>query len=171
MIFYSGFALVYDDRLFEEHLKDDVYTVAGFSLGAIKAFEYALKAKTRIDTLQLFSPAFFQTKNERFKTMQLGAFSADEKMYLRTFVDNCFFPAPNDGSIEMGQANYHDLKYLLEYEWDSAKLKELAKKGITIEVYLGGKDKIIDAKAAFDFFAPLSVTFLYKEAGHFLKTK
>lgn len=171
MIFYSGFALKHDDLLFEEHLKDNQYTVAGFSLGAIKAFEYALNAKQRIETLQLFSPAFFQTKKERFKAMQLGAFSSDEKMYLRTFVDNCFFPAPNDGSIEMDQANYHDLKYLLEYEWDAAKIKELEKKGIAVEVYLGGQDKIIDAKAAFDFFSPLSVTFLYKEAGHFLKTK
>ena len=58
MIFYSGFSLKDDEQFFSDYLLDQEYVVAGFSYGAIQAFEFALKTDKRIDTLQLFSPAF-----------------------------------------------------------------------------------------------------------------
>nr|WP_275856258.1 hypothetical protein [Sulfurimonas sp. MAG313] len=67
MKFYSGFSLSNDEILFKDYLKYSDYTVAGFSYGAIKAFEMALTSKTRIDTLQLFSPAFFQEKKRKIQ--------------------------------------------------------------------------------------------------------
>jgi hypothetical protein len=35
-------------------------------------------------------------------------------------------------------------------------------------VFLGEKDRIIDAQAAFAFFSPLATTYLIKRAGHLL---
>lgn len=171
MIFYSGFSLKEDDTFFKEYLLDQEYVVAGFSYGAIQAFEFALKTDKRIDRLQLFSPAFFQTKNERYFKMQLGAYSADKDAYLRLFIDNCFSPALNDGSAQIKPDRYESLKALLYYVWEEEKIKTLIDRGVEIEVYLGGKDKIIDAQKAFDFFTPFARTHLIKDAGHFLKTK
>ena len=169
MIFYSGFALKNDDKFFSSWLDDKQYTIAGFSYGAIKAFEYALKSHDRIDKLQLFSPAFFQTKKEKFLSMQLAAFSADAPSYLRQFVDNCYSPSLNDGRVELDSADYQDLKKLLEYVWDESEIKRLTNKGIEIEVYLGEKDRIIDAQKAFDFFTPHATVFFFKDVGHFLQ--
>jgi len=171
VIFYSGFSLKEDEKFFSDYLIDKDYVVSGFSYGAIKAFEFALKSDKRIDTLQLFSPAFFQTKNERYYKMQLGTYSADPDAYLRLFIDNCFSPAINDGSAVLTEDRYESLKALLYYVWDEKKIQTLIDKGIEIEVYLGGKDKIIDAQRAFEFFTPFARTHLIKDAGHFLKTK
>jgi len=171
VIFYSGFSLKEDEAFFSDYLLDKEYVVAGFSYGAVQAFEFALKSDTRIDKLQLFSPAFFQTKNERYFKMQLGAYSADEDAYLRLFIDNCFSPTLNDGSAVIKAGRYESLKALLYYVWDEKKIKTLLDRGIEIEVYLGSKDKIIDSEKAFDFFTPFARTHLIKDAGHFLKSK
>ena len=77
MRFYSGFSLSNDKQLFEPYLKESEFCVAGFSYGAIKAFNDTLNSKTRVDTLQLFSPAFFQDKNEKFKRMQMMYINKD----------------------------------------------------------------------------------------------
>jgi len=37
-----------------------------------------------------------------------------------------------------------------------------------IEVFLGGKDKIIEAEETFDFFAPLVTSYYMKDLGHLL---
>ena len=103
--------------------------------------------------------------------MQLGAYSADEDAYLRFFIDNCFSPALNAGSAVMAPGRYESLKALLYYVWDEKKLQILLDRGVEIEVYLGGKDKIIDAQKAFDFFTPFARVHLIKDAGHFLKIK
>ena len=78
MKFYSGFALVNDEQLFDPYLKNSKYCVSGFSYGAIKAFRGVLASKTRIDTLQLFSPAFFQTRSDKFRRMQNMYFAKDK---------------------------------------------------------------------------------------------
>ena len=171
MIFYSGFSLKEDEKFFSDYLIDKEYVVAGFSYGAIQAFESALKSDKRVDKLQLFSPAFFQTKNERYFKMQLGAYSADKDAYLRLFIDNCFSPALNDGSAVIREDRYESLKALLYYVWDEKKIQTLIGRGVEIEVYLGGKDKIIDAQKAFDFFTPFARTHLIKDAGHLLRAK
>ena len=46
---------------------------------------------------------------------------------------------------------------------------EVLNRGTTIEVFLGKDDKIIDAQAAFDFFAPLTTTYFVKDVGHLLR--
>jgi pimeloyl-ACP methyl ester carboxylesterase len=171
VIYYSGFSLKEDENFFLDYIDDGEYTVSGFSYGAIQAFEFAVKSSKRVDKLQLFSPAFFQTKPERYIKLQLGAYSADKDAYLRLFIDNCFSPALNDGSAKVEAGRYESLKALLTYVWEADKIQKLLDRGVEIEVYLGGKDKIIDAQKAFEFFTPFATTYLIKEAGHFLKTK
>jgi pimeloyl-ACP methyl ester carboxylesterase len=171
MVYYSGFSLQEDDAFFDEYLDDSNYVVAGFSYGAVRAFEFALKTDKRIDKVQLFSPAFFQTKSDRFIAMQLGAFSSDPESYLRLFIDNCFSPAINDDSVVIKKGKYEELKALLNYVWKKEKVEALFKKGVEIEVYLGVKDKIIDSRSAFEFFSKLVPTHLIKDAGHLLKIR
>ena len=69
MKFYSGFSLQNESHFFDSFILKSDYCVCGFSYGAIKALRYAkeqLENRQRIDTLQLFSPAFFQTKTQKF---------------------------------------------------------------------------------------------------------
>jgi len=56
----------------------------------------------------------------------------------------------------------------LRYRWEEKKLREITARGTVIEVFLGGRDKIVDTQAALDFFEPLAVTYYIKEAGHLL---
>ena len=60
------------------------------------------------------------------------------------------------------------LEALLTYTWDKDKLQELSNRGTTIEVFFGEKDKIIDAKATFEFFSSIVTTYMIKDAGHIL---
>ena len=66
--FYSGFCFKNECEIFKDYLEIGDFIISGFSYGAIKAFKQALESKTRVDKLQLFSPAFFQTKDEKFKS-------------------------------------------------------------------------------------------------------
>ena len=65
------------------------------------------------------------------------------------------------GSIE-------ELQELLYYEWSEEKLQKLIEKGVKIEVYLGGNDKIIDASKAQEFFKEFATVYYIKEKGHLL---
>ena len=65
MQFFSGFSLQNDEKFFREFIQESDFCVCGFSYGAIKAFEYTqqlLEEGKRVDTLQLFSPAFFKAE-------------------------------------------------------------------------------------------------------------
>jgi len=46
---------------------------------------------------------------------------------------------------------------------------DLTNKGVKIEVYLGGADKIIDVQSAREFFTQVSTLTFIKEANHFLQ--
>ena len=47
MIFFSGFSFCNEIDFFEPYIKDNDFTVAGFSMGSIDAFEYCLDTKKR----------------------------------------------------------------------------------------------------------------------------
>ncbi|QFR49216.1 pimelyl-ACP methyl ester esterase BioV [Sulfurimonas lithotrophica] len=171
MKFFSGFSLQNESYLFNEYIKDSEYTVCGFSYGAIKAYEYALKEiqnGRRIDTLQLLSPAFFQSKDTKFKRLQLMAYRKNEEVYLNQFLNSCFYPYEKK-IVERSTTVISELEELLNYEWDMEVLDDLNSKGINIEVYLGGVDAIVDAEAAKDFFKNVATVTYIKEANHFLQ--
>lgn len=168
MRFFSGFSLTNEQHYFKRWIKASEYTVAGFSYGAIKAFRYVHETSSRIDTLQLISPAYFQDKTEGFKRLQLKGFAKDPAAYRSRFLESCFAPYPV-GDIETKEDGSDDLETLLRFEWPKEGLKHLNERGVRIEVYLGEKDAIIDADAAGRYFKPYATTFFLKNANHFLQ--
>ncbi len=171
MKFYSGFSLSNDKQLFSEFLRESEFNVAGFSYGAILAFKEVLYSDKRIDTLQLFSPAFFQDKPEKFKRTQKMYYSKDKKTYLQNFFKSCFLPANINEKVTLKEGSEEELSLLLDYKWKADELQVLKDKGLKIEVYLGSEDKIINVLKAKEFFLPFATTYLINSAGHALETK
>ncbi|KHG33442.1 pimelyl-ACP methyl ester esterase BioV [Sulfurospirillum sp. MES] len=169
MTFFSGFCFHGEEALFEPYLIQNDFTVAGFSYGAIKAFEYTLTCQTRIDTLQLFSPAFFQHKDAKFKKLQTLFFTKDSTLYTRHFRQNTVYPSAFDVTPYLHQGSLEELNELLNYVWDEAKLHMLVDKGVTIEVYTGECDAVVDSLTCKDFFVPFASVYYVKRVGHLLK--
>ena len=166
--YFSGFCFFEESELFEEYLIKNDFTLCGFSFGAIKAFEEALSTNQRVDKIQLFSPAFFQNYDDKFKKKQLMYFKKDANLYSQSFLENVIFPKQIDISKYFKLGTIEELEELLYYEWKEEKLQKILDKGIKIEVYLGGVDKIIDASKAKDFFKDFATVYYIKEKGHLL---
>ena len=166
--YFSGFCFSQERELFEEYLIKNDFTLCGFSFGAIKAFEEALSTNQRVDKIQLFSPAFFQNYDDKFKKKQLMYFKKDANLYSQSFLENVIFPKQIDISKDFKLGTIEELEELLYYEWKEEKLQKILDKGIKIEVYLGGVDKIIDASKAKDFFKDFATVYYIKEKGHLL---
>ncbi|MCF6201373.1 MAG: pimelyl-ACP methyl ester esterase BioV [Hydrogenimonas sp.] len=173
MRFFSGFSLEGEEVLFGEFLKSykkNPYIVAGFSYGAIKALEYVYRCEERVDRLLLLSPAYFVQKSEAFKKTQIIYFKKDPAKYLKSFFKNAAYPA--DSSLLdpfMKNGTLEELKELLEYEWPKDRLKSVAERGVKIEIYLGMKDRVVDAQEAHNFFKEYGQSYLFKPYGHILK--
>ncbi len=168
MRFFSGFSLRDESPFFEQYLKRSDYTVAGFSYGAINAARHAEQSSERIDTLQLFSPAFFQTKKESFRRLQMGGYLKDPQGYRELFLANCFAPCPAEETLE-GEHDAASLHDLLYFEWDGPLMEAIRAKGIRIEVFLGLEDRIIDVQSARDFFIPHATVTSIRGGNHFLQ--
>lgn len=173
MRYFSGFSLQNESILFDEFLKEyrgNPYVVAGFSYGAIKALEYVYKTEERVERLLLLSPSYFLKSSKAFKKAQKLYFKKDPSHYLSGFLKNAAYPAEDSelsSFLKMGTLK--ELEELLEYEWPEEKLRSVASRGVKIEIYLGGKDKIIDAMEAHNFFKNFGQSYLFKPYGHMLK--
>jgi pimeloyl-ACP methyl ester carboxylesterase len=171
MQFYSGFSLQNDIVFFKQFIEENPYYVYGFSYGAIQAFlavQKKVENKQRIDKLVLFSPAFFQTKPQKFIRLQLLGFQKDPDTYIQNFLSSCFAPCKKQ-QVTLGLATQEALSELLHYKWDIAQLQSLRDKGVEIEVYLGDADHVIDHKGAFEFFSQVCDVTYIKKANHFLQ--
>lgn len=171
MKFYSGFSLKNESYLFDAYIKSSEYCVCGFSYGAIAALEEVLKMlqeKRRVDTLQLFAPAFFQTKEQKFKRLQLMGYKKNRALYIEQFLQVCFSPY-REKIVEQKESSYEELEELLEYVWEEELLQYIANQGVKIEVYLGGLDGVIDSNAAREFFIKMATVTYIKDANHFLQ--
>ena len=168
-LFFSGFSLQKERDLFEEKIDPSPFCVSGFSYGAIKAYRYATQSGKRVDRLQLFSPAFFQDKDAKYKRLQLMFYQKDQVAYTKTFLQNCAFPSSINLDAYLHNGTPDELRDLLEFEWDQTGLQNLVKNGTTLEVHLGSMDRIIDAEKALEFFRPLATVYYYKNCGHILK--
>ena len=166
--FFSGFSLQGEKELFQTYLSENDFTVCGFSYGAQQAFDYVLNSKDRVDLLQLFSPAFFQDKDLKYKRMQLMYFKKDALNYCSNFLDNSVYPTNKKLDKYFRQGSYEDLDTLLNYEWKQNTLEELLRKGTKIEVYLGAEDKIINTKETKEFFQKYASIYVLKNTGHIL---
>ncbi|WP_044415094.1 pimelyl-ACP methyl ester esterase BioV [Halarcobacter anaerophilus] len=166
--YFSGFCLENEKELFKEYLCEKSLCVAGFSYGAIKAFEYVYNSDSRVDLLQLFSPAFFQTMDKKTKRLQLMFFKKDKDEYIKNFLKNVSFPSNIEMKKYFKEGTSLELEELLNYTWDKEKLQKFVDRGIKIEVFLGQKDKIIDSKGAKEFFKDFATVYYIKEKGHIL---
>ena len=166
--YFSGFCFFEESKLFDEYLIKNDFTLNGFSYGAIKAFEEALNSQKRVDTLQLFSPAFFQNYDDKFKRTQLMYFKKDANLYSQSFLENVIFHKQIDISKYFKLGTIEELEELLYYEWKEEKLQKILDKRIKIEVYLGGVDKIIEASQVKEFFKNFATVYYIKEKGHLL---
>jgi len=169
MKFFSGFSLNGEKELFREFLIDSKFTIVGFSYGAIRAFEYAINSKERVDRLILLSPALFHNKTRAFIKSQLRYFKLDRENYINSFLKNIAYPSDIDLKKYLKEGTVKELEYLLTYRWDSQRLKELKRSGVDIEVFLGDRDRIIDSDIALEFFSTITTTYLLKDRGHILK--
>lgn len=173
MKFFSGFSLQNEQGYFSDYIKNDSYSIVGFSYGAIKALEEVLRRVEegeRVDTLQLLSPAFFQTKEEKFRRLQLMHYKRDETLYMKQFIRGCFTPFSLQ-SLEHIATKYEELEELLYYVWSEDDFTLLEEMGVKVEVYLGGEDKIIDVVSARAFFSKIATVTYIKKANHFLQLK
>ena len=169
MRYFNGFSLNREEIFFKEQLLKSDFTVAGFSYGAIKAFEYAYQTTTRVDRLTLFSPAFFQNHKSSFVRTQLRYYRANQEVYTQQFLENVAYPSAVNLIEYLTKGTINELEELLSYSWDRDKIKELVSRGVTIEVYIGEEDKIVDAKKSFEFFKELVPCYFIKGVGHLLK--
>ncbi len=169
MKYFNGFSLQNEKELFIPYMTQSEYGVAGFSYGAQQAFEYVYNSTERIDRLILLSPAFFQTEKPSFIRTQLRYFEAGQVAYVKQFLENAAYPSNFDLSEYLNVGTKKELQALLSYTWENEKIQKVLDRGTTIEVFLGEKDKIIDAQKAFEFFKPLTTTYFMKNAGHLLK--
>lgn len=171
MRFFNGFCLRNEEHFFDAFTSKSEFSICGFSYGAVKALQETLKSlqeHKRVDRLQLFSPAFFQTKSEKFKRLQSISFNRSKEAYIEQFTASCFAPYPPK-VIELAQCSSKELEELLWYTWDKTELETLVKSGVVIEVYLGSEDAIIDVNAAKEFFLDVATVTYIKGANHFLQ--
>ncbi len=168
MNYFSGFCFKNEQELFKEWIYRGDFCVAGFSYGAIKAFEFASTCRDRVDKLQLFSPAFFQDRSDKFRRLQQIYFEKDSQKYIENFLQNVKYPKDIDISKYIKKGTIDELNELLNYKWEEEKIKKLTKKGTNIEIYLGEKDKIINSSGVLDFFKPYADIYYIKRAGHLL---
>ena len=167
MKFFSGFCLGGEEILFEEYMNHSHFSVAGFSYGAIKALKYALEHKGRIDKLFLLSPAFYSHTTTEFKQQQLEKFKANPIAYQDKFlsIGNLYglniSPYKKLGELE-------ELEELLSFKWRIEDFDLLLERNIRIEVFLGGKDRVVDVEQAKQFFSQMGTLFFIKDGDHFL---
>ncbi len=169
MRYFSGFSLSGEQELFSEFLVDGEFTVAGFSYGAIEAFEYVLSTKERVDRLILLSPAYFQNRGEPFIRTQLRHFKLNRDRYIANFLKNVAYPSDIELDRYLKVGTYGELESLLRYQWSVDRFEELQRRAITVEIFLGGMDRIVDVEEPLKLFSKLSTTYLLKGRGHILR--
>jgi len=171
MKYFNGFSLSKEELFFQEQLVDRNYCVAGFSYGAQQAFEHVYNSTERIDRLILLSPAFFQNHKKSFIKTQLRYYKADAKAYTEQFLKNVTYPSNIELEPYLSSGTVEELESLLTYTWGAEKILELKERGVTIEVFMGEEDKIVDASKSFEFFSTLVTVYLFKDMGHLLQEK
>ncbi|PUD54844.1 pimelyl-ACP methyl ester esterase BioV [Helicobacter pylori] len=170
MRFFSGFGFINESVLFEEWLLKGAYDVSGFSMGAIKAIEYAyneISQQRRIHSLLLFSPCMLAHKSLAFKRLQLSSFQKDPQSYMDNFYQEVGLSAQLERFKK--ESSLEELEFLLDYKYSDSIIRLLLEKGVKIEVFIGLKDRITDIQALLEFFMPLVQVWQFKDCNHLLQ--
>ena len=169
MRYFNGFSLCNEEEFFKEQLIESEYAVAGFSYGSQKAFDYVYNTTERVDRLILISPAFFQNHKKSFIKTQLRYFKADKEAYTKQFLENVVYPSSLDLTPYLCEGSYEELETLLSYVWKKEKVLELLARGVTIEIFMGDKDKIVNFEKSYEFFSDVVPIYWFKGRGHILE--
>lgn len=156
-----------------------IYDISGFGFGAQKAYDEAflrISRGRRVNKLILLSPAFFGNgkMNQSDKILQIKAFEENKKIYTFNLLklmgeeNNLMEKNPTSKDFVL-KIKSSDLYSMFDYIWDKKKIETLSYRGVSTEIYLGGKDKTINALKISEFFAPHATIYLIKKANHFLK--
>ena len=170
-LYFSGFCLKNDVALFEEFIEISDFNISGFSYGAIKAFQYAIKQvqnNKRVQKVQLISPAFFQDQNKKYKRLQLMFYKKNEVEYKNNFIRNISYPSNINLDNYLTSGTYEQLDILLNYEWKKEDFELLINAGVKIEVFLGSEDKIINSSNTLESFRQYCEVYFIKNVGHIL---
>lgn len=166
MKYFSGFGFEDESELFSSFLSYSKYDIAGFSYGAQKAMQEALK-QTRVQKLILLSPAAFTHLDIEEKKKQIEIFESKKESYLSMFYKKCGLKKEHHKYLK--NTSRDELEELLFYEWKSSDLRSLYQKGCKIEVHIGEMDKIIDVEYAKELFLPYGIIFFHHKVGHILR--
>ncbi len=166
MKYFSGFGFKDESELFSSFLSYSEYDIAGFSYGAQKALQEALK-QTRVQKLILLSPAIFTHLSVEEKKKQLEIFKSKQESYLNMFYKKCGIKKEHQKYLKTPIRS--ELEELFSFEWKSSDLSSLYQKGCKIEVHIGEMDKIIDIEYAKRLFLPYGIIFFHHRVGHILK--
>ena len=99
-------------------------------------------------------------------------FQSNKEEYIKNFIYNVSLPNTDiDLNPYLCDADATQLQELLDYKWCSNKLEQLKAKEITIEVFIGAKDSIINPQKAFEFFNNQVPTYMINHGGHLLDVK
>jgi hypothetical protein len=170
MYYFNGFSFCDEQILFKDFIDNSEYCVAGFSYGAINAFRFVLdNCDMRVDKLQLFSPAFFNNKDKKFTRLQLLHYKKDPSSYTNNFIKNILYPNNYDITKYISNGDYQQLEDLLTFRWKDSDMLELKKRDISLEVFLGEDDKIVDSIDSKEFFIEYATVYMIKNVGHILK--
>lgn len=177
MRYFSGFCFNNEEWLFEWILRPcGLYDVAGFSYGAIEAFEYAhaqVKQGLRVQKLVLISPCMLASRSPAFKRLQIMGYQKDPASYVKNFLKATGWQEilEQDGTLARFThlGSLEELKTLLNYAYGVEKLEFLCAKGVQIEVFLGLEDAIIDPQEVLTFFKPYGCVWRFKGADHLLR--
>lgn len=155
-------------ELFSSFIPPKEACIVGFSYGGIRAMEYAMETKEFFKKLILISPAFYQHTTDEFRQAQLDAFVADSDLYtIKLLKKSGFSDSERDVYGHMGTID--ELGELLYYEWSKQMLRSLCAKGVQIEVYLGGADRIVDPNVSMEFFKDFATVYFIKNKNHFVR--
>jgi hypothetical protein len=171
--FYSGFYLHDEFDLFKDYIEKSDFIFSAFSYGCIRLLEDLNSYDKRVDKIQLFSPAYFGDKDDKFKNMQLKMFEKNEKLYIENFLKNCAYPSEYNLINYVRPSLKDDLEKLLFFDWNEILFQKIFEKrpNLEIEIFLGEKDKIISSNIAADFFRRYGNVYFFKEVGHIITKK
>jgi len=166
-VFYSGFCLHGEERLFDSYLPAFGDFMAGFSYGSIDATKRAIEDKS-VKSLILLSPAYYSHKDEEFKKAQLCAFEADPALYKLKLLKKSGLKE-EEGELYGRDGTADELKDLLFFDWSSVGLSELADRGVRIEVFIGSNDRVVEPEASAEFFGQFAKIYMLENKNHILR--
>lgn len=166
-MFYSGFCLSGEEGLFDEFLPSFGEYAAGFSYGSIAALKFAAQNKD-VTKLILLSPAYYTHKDADFKEAQIAAFEADPELYRLKLLKKSGL-REDEGERYGIPGTSAQLRELLYFDWGDSEIASVVDKGVKIEVFIGGGDRVVEPEASAEFFRRYGSVYYLKNKNHILR--